>query len=110
MTREKLLTTDCSMYSHNGLFPTPPIRHFQSAHYCFGTSKQKLSPNKKHYYERDLNMKNEKSTKRNSIEVTADGNEIVIRMPIILPPAPSTSGKTLIVASTRGFYQSTARL
>lgn len=36
------------------------------------------------------------------MKVTVDGNELMIRMPMMDPPAPSKSGKTLIVATTSG--------
>lgn len=31
-----------------------------------------------------------------------EGSELVIRIPLNSPPVPSASGKTLVVASTRG--------
>lgn len=36
------------------------------------------------------------------MQVSIDGNELVIRVPLNNPPVPSASGKTLVVASTRG--------
>jgi hypothetical protein len=36
------------------------------------------------------------------VKVTIEGGELVIRLPLHNPPAPSASGKTLVVASTRG--------
>ena len=36
-----------------------------------------------------------------SLNVTRDGDTLVIRIPM-QPPAPSVSGKTLVVASTHG--------
>ena len=37
------------------------------------------------------------------------GNELVIRIPL-QAPAPSTSGKTLVVATTRGYVKTTAQI
>ena len=34
--------------------------------------------------------------------IKIEGNELVIRLPINANPPPSASGKTLVVASTRG--------
>ena len=42
------------------------------------------------------------------IDVRIEKNELVIRLPIQNPPVPSGSGKTLVVASTRGNFRSTA--
>ena len=39
--------------------------------------------------------------------VTIENNELVIRVPLDTP-APSASGKTLVVASTRGNMRTTA--
>lgn len=36
------------------------------------------------------------------MKVTIENNELVIRLPLVNPPTPSTSGKTLVVASSRG--------
>jgi len=36
------------------------------------------------------------------MKVTLEGNELVLRVPLNSPPVPSASGKTLVVASTRG--------
>lgn len=36
------------------------------------------------------------------MQVTIEGKELVIRIPIQNPPQPSASGKTLVVASSRG--------
>jgi hypothetical protein len=36
------------------------------------------------------------------MKVTIEGGELVIRLPLHNPPVPSTSGKTLIIDSTRG--------
>ena len=36
------------------------------------------------------------------MKVTVEGNELVIRLPLHRPPVPSASGKTLVIASTRG--------
>lgn len=41
------------------------------------------------------------------MHVTTEGNELVIRMPLGNPTASKT-GKTLVVASTGGFVQTTA--
>jgi hypothetical protein len=48
--------------------------------------------------------------KRTSIHCELDlaAGELVIRMPISIPPSPSASGKTLVVASTRGNVQTEA--
>jgi hypothetical protein len=44
------------------------------------------------------------TTKRTTIEVMVDlsTGELIVRMPLSLPPMPSASGKTLVIASTRG--------
>jgi hypothetical protein len=36
------------------------------------------------------------------VKATIEGNELVIRLPLNKPPVPSSSGKTLVVASTHG--------
>ena len=36
------------------------------------------------------------------MKVTIEKGELVIRLPLNDPPVPSASGKTLVVASTRG--------
>jgi hypothetical protein len=36
------------------------------------------------------------------MQVTIEGKELVIRIPMQTPPQPSASGKTLVVASSRG--------
>jgi hypothetical protein len=36
------------------------------------------------------------------VKVSIERGELVIRLPLIQPPALSASGKTLVVASTRG--------
>jgi hypothetical protein len=36
------------------------------------------------------------------VKVTIDKGELVIRLPLNDPPVPSSSGKTLVVASTHG--------
>jgi hypothetical protein len=36
------------------------------------------------------------------MKVTVEGSELVIRLPLHNPPAVSASGKTLVVATTRG--------
>jgi hypothetical protein len=36
------------------------------------------------------------------VKVTIEKGELVIRLPLHQPPVPSASGKTLVVASTRG--------
>lgn len=41
------------------------------------------------------------------MDVKVEGKELVIRIPL-QAPAPSASGKTLIVASTRGNVKTTA--
>jgi hypothetical protein len=38
----------------------------------------------------------------NTAVVTIEGEELVIRIRMTLPPVPSSSGKTLVVASTHG--------
>lgn len=40
------------------------------------------------------------------MKVTIEGKELVIRIPMQNPPQPSASGKTLVVASTRGNLKS----
>lgn len=36
------------------------------------------------------------------MKVTIEGKELVIRIPMQIPPQPSATGKTLVVASSRG--------
>jgi hypothetical protein len=36
------------------------------------------------------------------MKVTIEGGELVIRLPLHSPPVLSASGKTLVIASTRG--------
>jgi hypothetical protein len=36
------------------------------------------------------------------VRATIEGNELVIRLPLNKSPVPSSSGKTLVVASTHG--------
>jgi hypothetical protein len=36
------------------------------------------------------------------LKATIEGNELVIRVPLNATPAPSSSGKTLVVASSHG--------
>jgi hypothetical protein len=36
------------------------------------------------------------------MKVMIEGGELVIRLPLHDPPLPSQSGKTLVIASTRG--------
>ncbi len=36
------------------------------------------------------------------MKVSIENNELVIRIPVENPPQPSASGKTLVVASSRG--------
>lgn len=43
------------------------------------------------------------------MQVTIEKNELVIRIPL-QAPAPSASGKTLVVASTRGNAKTTAMI
>ena len=43
------------------------------------------------------------------MKVTIENGELVVRLPLNKPPVPSASGKTLVVASTRG-NQRTATL
>jgi len=43
------------------------------------------------------------------MHATIDGNELVIRIPL-QDPAPSRSGKTLVVASSRGNVQTQAKI
>jgi hypothetical protein len=45
----------------------------------------------------------------NFVKVTIENGELVIRLPLNQPPVPSATGKTLVVASTRG-NQRTATL
>ena len=42
------------------------------------------------------------------MKVTVEGNELVIRLPLHRPPVLSSSGKSLVVASTRGNQKSEA--
>lgn len=39
------------------------------------------------------------------MKVRIENGELVVRIPLNQPPVPSTSGKTLVVASTRGNKQ-----
>jgi hypothetical protein len=43
------------------------------------------------------------------MKATIENNELVLRLPL-QTPAPSSSGKTLVVASTHGFAATTATL
>lgn len=45
-----------------------------------------------------------------AIQAKIENGELVIRIPIKDPPVKSSSGKTLIVASTRGPRKSTATM
>jgi hypothetical protein len=36
------------------------------------------------------------------VKVSVEGDELVIRLPLHKPPQPSSSGKTLVVASSHG--------
>jgi len=51
-----------------------------------------------------------KTTKQTVIECTIDNERgaLIIIMPLALPPQPSASGKTLVLASTRGNLQTAA--
>lgn len=40
------------------------------------------------------------------VKVEVDHGELVVRIPIVKPLRPSKSGKTLVVASTRGNFKS----
>jgi hypothetical protein len=42
------------------------------------------------------------------MKVSIEDSELVIRLPLKQPPVPSASGKTLVVASTRGNRQTDA--
>ena len=42
------------------------------------------------------------------MKVSIDKGELVIRLPVNQPPVPSASGKTLVIASTRGNQRSDA--
>ena len=44
----------------------------------------------------------------NTIEVKIDNGRLVISLPLNAQPAPSASGKTLVVASTHGNIATTA--
>jgi hypothetical protein len=46
----------------------------------------------------------------NKMKATIEKDELVIRIPLETKPAPSKSGKTLIVASTGGFLATTAQV
>jgi hypothetical protein len=43
-----------------------------------------------------------------AVKVTIENGELVIRLPLNKPPVPSASGKTLVVASTRGNQRTNA--
>ena len=42
------------------------------------------------------------------MKVSIQNGELVIRLPLNQPPVPSASGKTLVIASTRGNQRSDA--
>jgi hypothetical protein len=42
------------------------------------------------------------------VKVSIQNGELVIRLPLNQPPVPSASGKTLVIASTRGNQRSDA--
>jgi hypothetical protein len=42
------------------------------------------------------------------MKVTIENGELVIRLPLNKPPIPSSTGKSLVVASTRGNQQTEA--
>jgi hypothetical protein len=42
------------------------------------------------------------------MKVTIEGGELVIRLPLHNPPVPSSSGKSLVVATTHGNQQTEA--
>jgi hypothetical protein len=42
------------------------------------------------------------------VKVSIQNGELVIRLPMNKPPVPSASGKTLVIASTRGNQRSDA--
>ena len=44
------------------------------------------------------------------MKVTIKGDTLIIEMPINSPPVPSASGKTLVVASSRGNVKTTAEI
>ncbi len=44
------------------------------------------------------------------MKVTIEGGELVIRLPLNQPPVPSATGKTLVVASSRGNQRTAALL
>jgi hypothetical protein len=44
----------------------------------------------------------ETPTKERTVKVTIENGELVIRLPVNKPPVPSGSGKTLVIASSRG--------
>jgi len=48
--------------------------------------------------------------KKNGITVTIEGDELVLRAPIPAKLQPSVSGKTLIVASSRGNVETSAKV
>jgi hypothetical protein len=44
------------------------------------------------------------------VKVSIENGELVIRLPLNRPPVPSSSGKTLVIASTRGNQRTDALL
>jgi hypothetical protein len=44
------------------------------------------------------------------VKVLIENGELVIRLPLNNPPVPSATGKTLVVASSRGNQRTTALL
>ena len=48
--------------------------------------------------------------RRNTMKVSIEKNEIVIRLPVAKNPAPSKSGKTRLVATTGGFVDAGAQI
>lgn len=44
------------------------------------------------------------------LKATIEGNELVIRVPLNATPSPSTSGKTLVVATSHGNQKTDAKV
>ncbi len=44
------------------------------------------------------------------MKVEIKGNELIVTIPIQSPAVPSASGKTLVVASSRGNFKSEAKI
>jgi hypothetical protein len=55
-------------------------------------------------------MAKQPTNKRTTIdcEINLDSGELIIRLPLTIPPSPSASGKTMVIGSTRGNVRTSA--